>query len=588
MMEKLDALLVRIRTSNVFTKHAVEDEQMGLLYIATHCNNNGFRSAVLDEQNYSLDLLDTTLEKSGAKIVGFFCDHENINSVISSVNYLKKNGKEFFCVAGGPQVTACPWDRRIFERSPQLDVVVKGEGEEAFLDILKSVLHKQKKLSDILGIVYQENGEINETPPRPLEKGLDNFPIPDRNLNYYGKNPDGSENMVTARGCPHHCAFCFEGQSYSVRLRSPESVLEEIEYLLKERDMTYVAILDDVFTVKIKRLKEICEGFKRLQEKYHPFSWFCEGRVEVISRHPEIAKEMYDAGLIRLQIGVESGSQKVLDAYNKGISLSQITDAVDICYAADILSTVGNFIIGGAHEDQETVYKSIDFACDLMKRAPGCYDFNTTILTPYPGTEIYKHPEKYGMTILDEDCVTGFGDNYAFAETKALSKWEILDARQSFMEVVENQAKALIPEVDEERKLRHFKAYYHFGIQTIWYQIIASQLNLYNYYGLQVSRDKKSYGTLSAQEVLTHKPLRTINIGSSISDQLVLPFHERPLKFSYLGGKIFELCTGKLTVGQILETIGQSLPPDHPPLKEYVFETLEFLDREKLIVFSDL
>src|SRR5690606_18858186 len=114
-------------------------------------------------------------------------------------------------------------------------------------------------------------------------------------------------------------------------------------------------------------------------EKYHDFKWFCEGRVDIISKHPEIAQAMQEAGLIRLQIGVESGNQRILDAYRKGITLEQITECVDICYEADILSVIGNVIIGGAFEDNETIQNTIEFVCKLMARAPGCYDFNTTI-----------------------------------------------------------------------------------------------------------------------------------------------------------------------------------------------------------------
>jgi anaerobic magnesium-protoporphyrin IX monomethyl ester cyclase len=586
--EKLDALLVRIRTLNHFTRGYMEDEQLGLLYIATYCRRHGYAVGVLDEYSFTPQLLEKTLSESGARVVGFYCDHENTSAVIRSIQWIKSRS-DVLCVAGGPQVSAAPWNARIFAESP-VDIAVAGEGEDAFLAILGCFAKQDPALEDIAGISYRVNGGIRTTEPRPPVKDLDRFPFPDRNLNYYGKKMEGAENLVTSRGCPSRCAFCFEGRPVGVRVRSVENVLEEVEMLLRERRMEYVAILDDLFTIDYKRVAAICDGFRALQRKYHKFYWFCEGRVDVISRHPEMAPAMREAGLIRLQIGVESGSQKVLDAYNKGITLDEIRQCVDICYDADILSVVGNVILGGALEDRETFNDTLAFTCELMDRAPGCYDFNTTILTPYPGTAVYETPEKFGLKLLDRDCVTGMGDNYAFAETAALSKWEIMDCRHLFMEAVEAKAASLIGKVSEGRRLRHFRAWYLYGIQTIWFQVFSTQKRLYNYYGLQVSGGKKTVSSVPPEDLGRFKPIRTIGIGSSVDGRLVLPFMQPSLKLSKTGGRILELCCGKLTVDQIVAHLcgemGNGAPVDR--VGEYVRATLAMLDEYKLIVLSEL
>lgn len=586
---ELDALLVRFRTLNHFTRSYQEDEQLGLLYIATYSRlKGGYAVRVLDEYSISLELLCRTLTESRAKVVGFYCDHENIWAILTAIRVIRERIPEVLCVAGGPQVSASPWDKRIFQESP-VDVAVIGEGEHAFLEILDSFIRGSGRFSSIAGINYRDGDEVIATNGRKAEANLDVFPFPDRNLNYYGKKANGNENIITARGCPGMCAFCFEGRQVGVRARSVNSVLEEVEMLLRDRNMVYLAILDDLFTLNAKRVIEICDGFKSLQEKYHDFKWFCEGRVDIISKHPEIAQAMQEAGLIRLQIGVESGNQRILDAYRKGITLEQITECVDICYEADILSVIGNVIIGGAFEDNETIQNTIEFVCKLMARAPGCYDFNTTIFTPYPGTAIYKHPEDYGLNIIDPDCVTGMGDNYAFSETESLSKWQILDARHRVMEAFETVATSLIPGISDERKLRHFQAFYLYGIQTVWFQAMATQNRFYNYYGLQVSSGKHTVRSVADETLFNMKPIRTISIGSSVDGQLVLPFLDTPIRLGRFGGRIFELCCGKLTTAQIVDSLHSDLLGEvsREKISEYVITTLRRLDDEKLVLMSE-
>lgn len=588
-MEKLDALLIRIRNLNHFTRSYQEDEQLGLLYIATYCRQQGsYAVSVLDEYSITLDLLKRTLDKSEAKVVGFYCDHENIWAVIKSISYIKEVNPSTLCVVGGPQVSARPWTTRVFEETP-VDIVVICDGEDAFLEILDVWVRGKGSFSDVTGIVFRNGKTIYTNPPRELERNLDKFPIPDRSLNYYGKKASGNENLVTARGCPYRCAFCFEGRPIGVRARTPESILEEVEMLLQDRGMRYLAILDDLFTLNRKRVLAVCEGFKRLQDQYHEFVWFCEGRVDVICKYPEIVSAMRKVGLLRMQIGVESGSQLVLDAYRKGITVDQIRECVDICYEADVLSVIGNVIIGGAFEDRGTLQATQDLVCDLMKRAPGCYDFNTTIFTPYPGTAMFENPEDYGLRIIDRDCISGMGDNYAFAESEALTKWEILDARHNLMEAFEATATALIPCVGESRRLRHFSAFYLYGIETIWFQVMAGERRFYNYYGLQVSSGKRAVGSVDHEMAYDLKPIRTINIGSSLDGQLILPYLSQPMKLNKLGSRILEMSCGKLTVRQMVDSLwaemGKSV--DREAVDRYVFATLARFDEERLVLLSE-
>ncbi|WP_348980955.1 radical SAM protein [Desulfosporosinus sp. BG] len=160
---------------------------------------------------------------------------------------------------------------------------------------------------------------------------------------------------------------------------------------------------------------EFCHGMKQLRQKYYNVRWFCEGRANFITKYPEIVPVMVEAGLIRIQIGIETGNQHILDAYNKNLRLEEIRETVRICAEADVLSIVGNFIVGGAHENWETVKNSRKFAEELLEIGKGRLELTTTIYTPYPGTPMNDHPEAFGLKMLDPDCETGPGDDYCFS-----------------------------------------------------------------------------------------------------------------------------------------------------------------------------
>ncbi len=584
----IDALLVRLRTNFLFNPYSVRDEQLGLLYIATHCNRLGARVRVLDEPNLTLETLEGIVADQRIPVLGFFCDHENVMAVMSAVRQLKRGHPDLLCVAGGPQPTAVPWDERILRDSP-CDIAVRGEGEFTFHDILRAHLQGELPLQDIQGITYRANGRIRRNPGRPPIKDLGALAMPDRELQFYPRPLTGTENLITSRGCPYRCAFCFEGQRHSpCRPRPVADVIAEVEMLLEKRRANYIAILDDVFTLSPRRVFEVCAQFQELQKKHRPFRWFCEGRANTLGRHPDMIAAMVDAGLIRLQIGVETGSQLVLDKYEKGITLDDIRTTVAACYREDLLSVVGNFIIGGACESWDTIRESIVFAHELLDLAPGCYDVNTTIYTPYPATRMYSEPREYDMEPLDLDCVTGPGDHYPFMRTSALSKWEVLHARHLFLESVEQKALSLLPRISDHRAKRHFEAFNTLRMNTTWYTLLSNYLHLYNYYGMQVAGGKTSLASLDPAEIESYKPVRTAFIGASHQGQFILDLKFKAIRFSKLGGRLYEYCYGKLTVREITDRLLQELSGkvERTALRDYVVRMLNDLDREKLLVFS--
>jgi anaerobic magnesium-protoporphyrin IX monomethyl ester cyclase len=287
-------------------------------------------------------------------------------------------------VAVGTHVSAVP--QNTIELIEHLDFVIRHEPEMTFKDIILHVL-KGSNSHDILGVAYRdEGGKCVLSPDRPLLESLDELPIPKQHLlplDKYKMPFLGSRYvwLLTNRGCPYSCTYCFEGVVWgkSVRHRSPESIFEEIKYL-ESHNVTNLLFLADLFTdvSNHKNLTKLCD---LIIESGIRVRWTCNSRVDTLTE--PIAKKMKEAGCWLIAFGVESGSQKILDNVNKDAKVEQARDTLKLCNKLGI-KTWAYFIIGLPGETKETVRQTIDFA----KSCP--IDIALFhVAMPYAGTEFY-------------------------------------------------------------------------------------------------------------------------------------------------------------------------------------------------------
>jgi radical SAM superfamily enzyme YgiQ (UPF0313 family) len=585
-MQTRDALVVRLSKFRLFSGHLMD--QMGLLYVATYATSHGFRTGVIDHTPITLATIADAIRQSGARVVGFYVDHENVYPTMSAINELKAIGLAELAVVGGPQASVAPWDERILRES-KCDIAVRGEGEEAFAEILRWFIQEQGSLGKILGITYRENGEIRKTLDRPLYQDLDRLPSPDRDLKQLGPARTGVDYLVTSRGCPYGCAFCYEGRPEAkYRTRSIPNVLAEVEQLLQHRKPSYINILDDTFMVDPARVFEFCAGLNNLREKYYKVHWFCEGRANIISKHPEMIQAAVEAGLSRIQVGVETGTQSILNAYRKNLTLDQIRNAVSVCGKTGVLSIFGNFIIGGAFETNETIQATIAFMNELHDLAPGRFETSSTIYTPYPGTAMYEHPELFGLETLDADCVTGPGDNYPFTRTVALSKWEILHARQLFLEAVSKKMLDLLPNLPYDLLQEHVSANYRIRLRTAWFSMIEQIFHYQKYFNMPYEEEYLHLRELPSERFESFKPVRTVMIGASHDGGLMVNLGYKKLQLNNIGTFIMEHSYGKLTNKAIIDCVWRRYfrESNRGVASDIVREFFDLLDSEKLIVFT--
>lgn len=285
-------------------------------------------------------------------------------------------------IAVGTHVSAVP--QNTIELIPELDFVIRHEPEMSFKDIIDYTLANRPP-QDIKGVVFRgEDGQPVLSPDRPLMESLDELPIPKQHLlplDKY-KMPFLGKRYVwvlTNRGCPYRCTYCFEGVVWgkSVRYRSAESIYEELEYLAAH-NVRNVLFLADLFTYDKEGVNKLCD---LIIERGLKIRWTCNSRVDTIDEDQLI--KMKKAGCWLVAFGVESGSQKVLDNVKKDAKVETAAETIRMCHKHGV-KTWAYFIIGLPGENKQTVRETIDFAKSVPLDIALFH-----VAMPYAGTEFY-------------------------------------------------------------------------------------------------------------------------------------------------------------------------------------------------------
>ncbi|MFX1273885.1 MAG: B12-binding domain-containing radical SAM protein [Promethearchaeota archaeon] len=341
-------------------------EPLGLLYIAGVLINDGYDVSILDHgaTNYTFSQVLNWIKNQDPDVLGISVLTRSFLSGIKIAQLAKEWNPNISIILGNFQ-TVCA--ERILKKYDFIDFCVRGEGEHTLRELLPLIQNNNTNYEDIKGIFYRKNGIIKSTSPRELEKDIDKFPIPDRKMlknNKYKMSMGGidisndkSGTIIMSRGCSFQCRFCSVNQR-SWRHRSAQNIIQELE-ILESEGYREIMIMDDNFTINPKWVKEICTHI--VKEKID-LNFHCEARVEG-------TKEMYDymnrANFKTVFYGMESGSQRILDYYNKNITLSQCKLALKKARKAGIDMLMSSFIIGSPIETINDIQTTIKFALNL-------------------------------------------------------------------------------------------------------------------------------------------------------------------------------------------------------------------------------
>jgi len=371
---------------------------MQLLYLAAALRQAGFEPIVLDANAFRMtdDQIADEVRSAKPLLVGLSLYSDILRQVRDMTRLVRRASPESRIVLGGAHASAIPV--RTMEQFTDVDYVLVGEAERS-LAMLCEKLASGGPVDEIPGIVYRQDGQVI-VGPEPVFPDLDEVPLPARDLverayqekRYYSimvrRKP--VDTLFSSRGCPFRCGFCYNfRQKY--RYRTPDDVVDELTRI-RQRGIRDVEIADDTFTGRRGRAMEV---FDLIIAEKLDVSFRIKSRVDVFTE--QLARKARQAGVYLVAFGMESGSQKMLDAMNKKTTVEMNARACELTRKYGMLSH-SSWIIGYPGETPETVAETLNF---IRKNHPSTV--NLAVLRPYPNTEAYELARTAGNLVGDWD-----------------------------------------------------------------------------------------------------------------------------------------------------------------------------------------
>lgn len=380
----------------------------GLCTIATIARKSDYDVSILDALALKMSVKATVsnILEMQPDVVGFTLYTSFLPAVQAICKELKKayeeKGERLTVLVGGSHATITRG--KVLGEYQEFDIACIGEGEETFVEILDAI-RNEKDLETVKGIAYRnKDGQVVSTEKRPFITRMDDIPIPDWSLlpelkKYYHPAGDSlkrfpSAGITTSRGCEGKCYFCNPWQlGKSTRYHSAEYIHKMILDLMNNYGIRDIYIQDDTFVLNRDNVMKFCNI---ILDSKMDLTWACHGRADEIDK--EMLCLMKKSGCWQVCLGIESGSQKILDNINKGTTVEQNFNTLEICREVG-MDVKGLFMVGCFGEDRQTIQETIDFIKNVHMT-----DFHINFYTPMPLTAAMKLWPKYG----DLDSSRGF------------------------------------------------------------------------------------------------------------------------------------------------------------------------------------
>jgi anaerobic magnesium-protoporphyrin IX monomethyl ester cyclase len=383
----------------------------GLAHVATSLLNSRYDVEIFDIYAHRWNRNEVL-----AKIKNFDCEIIGITAMSTQYSYVKwlvqelKKVTNARIIVGGLLAT---YSSDIVLKNTGVDICVIGEGEITIVDLLDNM----DNLGSVAGITYKNNGEIIRTERREYVQDIDSLPRPAYELfpmdiytktKFYVHDPSTkifkrrlsfkTMGVLAGRGCPYNCRFCsksFEG----LRLRSVDSIIEEIKYLKENYGIEGIHFIDELLVVNRKRALELLHKLSTLKLK-----WDGQARVNTVDY--DLLVEMKKAGCVAIGLGIESGSNEILRNMNKRITAEQSEQVLKDARKAGLHVKV-QLVLAYPGENEKTIFETVD----LFKRAkhPGR---RFSLLLPLPGSAVYDEALKRGFIKDEEEYLTQICDGY--------------------------------------------------------------------------------------------------------------------------------------------------------------------------------
>ncbi len=274
-------------------------------------------------------------------------------------------------------------------------------------------------MSDIQGIAFRQDDKLCSTPDRPFIANPDEPPFPARALFPIPLYEQPGQVLMSRGGCPFNCCFCAVNNIWhgKRRFRTADNVVRELHSIAKSLEMDDVSFADDTFTLSKAHVAALCERSAEIKEKFN-WRWGCTTRVDLVD--PPLLKQMADSGCYAVTFGVETGSQQVMNAIAKKITLDQVKRSVQCALDLD-LSVLCSFMFPHPQDREETIREQKRFMKELVGMGA---QVSLAFTTPFPGTDYYANMDELGIRLLT-DKWDEFDAKHLIIETNNLKRQEL-------------------------------------------------------------------------------------------------------------------------------------------------------------------
>lgn len=402
---------------------------LGILQLAAYLEkvNNDVEIEVLDCQANKIDWrgLEKYIEKFNPDIVApsslATC---NAYTAVRTVEVAKKVNPEILTVVGGQHFTATV--RESLETYPEIDIVIRGEGEQTLAELVDAYA-KGRAISYIKGLSFRHNGKVYHTPQRALIKNLDALPFPGYHFvkdvihKYHFTMMAGSSTRYAliegSRGCLHNCSFCSQWVFWQGmwRVKSPKRIADEMQFLYENYGTRFFWLTDDNFGLG-KHTNELCDEIIK-RGFADDIMWFMQARCDEVVNNSNLLPKLRKAGNRWILLGVESPSELTLKSFNKKIRPEDSKKAIKLLKQNDIFAQA-TLIIGERKDSAKSIARLREFVNEID---PDLAIF--MILTPFPGTKIYKKAKRNGW--IEDANWAHYDMVHAIMPTEYLSRMEV-------------------------------------------------------------------------------------------------------------------------------------------------------------------
>ncbi len=391
---------------------------VGLACILKAVKNAGYEFDLydMDADNLTVDDLNDFLSGNHYDIFGVGAIVTAFRLIRDIADIIKKHNSDAVVIAGNSVSTSIP---EILLKNTKVDIGVMGEGDVTIVELLDSLIKNSMQLSEVDGIVFEENSEIIHTNKRQVIQNLDEIGFPDWeifNIKKYNEGmvrpvlEEAEESVVfplnSARGCPFNCTFCyhvFKGDRY--RRYSEEAIFNEFKRLYYEFHATYIYFWDELSFPNTQTAERLV---MKLEELPFRISWAASSRGDLFSKNDvDLIRKMKSVGCKHINFSIENASPEILQAMNKRINLDKIVEHCDALHEGG-LTPFTSIIFGYPQETPESIKMTIDM-CDRCRIYP-----SVGFLQPLPGTPMYEYAKENGFITDEVEYLLQAGDRQDF------------------------------------------------------------------------------------------------------------------------------------------------------------------------------